>query len=132
MRDVNREPTCPLDRIHQRPRLVKRDIPGLTTVDAMEMAVDGQRLDVELLSAVDPVAVTDQAQGLEDIERAIDRRRGRGRVHLATALDQLGAGHMAIGRGEDVDEGPSLGCPAQSVLVQPVAHGRPGDGLPLR
>ena len=46
------------------------------------------RQDVELLAAVGAVAVAEDAELLEDVERAVDRRGDRVRVELPAALDR--------------------------------------------
>ena len=98
MGNVHRESTRPLQRVHKGPRLVERDVPCLATVRAVQVAVDGQRQDMELLATVHAVAVADEPQGLENVERSIDGGRRRRRVDLTAALDQLGAGDVAVGR----------------------------------
>ncbi len=76
--------------------------------------------DVELLAAVGGVAVAEQAELLEDVERPIHGRRDRARVDLAAALDELGAGDVTVGPGEDLDQGPALGRPAQAARPQTI------------
>ena len=88
----------------------------------------GERQDVELLAAVGAVAVAEDAELLEDVERPVDGRGDRVRVELPAALDQLGAGHMAVGPRQDLDEDASLRRPAQAARAQPV--GKAVHGVP--
>ncbi len=69
-----------------------------------------------------------EAELLEDVKRAVDGRRDGRRVDLAAALDQLRAGHVAVGPRQDLDERPSLRRPAQPAGAQPIADIRPGGG----
>ncbi len=82
--------------------------------------------DMELLAAVRAVAVPDEADGLEDVERPVHGRRGRRRVDGPAALDELSAGHVAVGPGQDVDERAPLGCPAEPAAAQQVVGLGPG------
>ena len=84
--------------------------------------------DVELFAPIGGVTVADEPELLEDVERSVDGRRDRGRVDVAAAIDELAAGDVAVGAGEDLDEGPSLGRPAQSTLAETIPNRRPGDG----
>ena len=78
--------------------------------------------DVELLAAVGAMAVADQTELLENVQRPVDRRRRRLRVDLAAALDELAAGDMAVGLRQDVDERPALGRPPQAALMETLAE----------
>ena len=108
-------------------RLVRLDLPRRSAIDAMQVAVDGGRQDVELLAAVGAVAVAQQAEFLEDVERPVDGRGDGARVDLAAAFDQLGAGHVAVGLRQDLDERPPLRCPAQAARTQTVADTGPRE-----
>ena len=55
------------------------------------------RQHVEFLAAVRPVAVAEDAQLLEHVERPVDRRGDRPGIQLAAALDELRAGHVPVG-----------------------------------
>ncbi len=92
----------------------------------MHVAVNRRRQDVELLAPIGGVAVAEQTELLEDVERPIDGRRDRARIDLAAALDELGAGHVTVGPGEDLDEGPSLGRPTKPARPQTIPDTRPG------
>jgi len=83
------------------------------------------RQDVELLPAVGPVAVPHQPELLENVERAIDRRRDRGGVATAASIHQVGGRDMAVGLRENLDDGPTLRRPAQATAPQSV-----GDSVP--
>ena len=76
------------------------------------MSVLGCRQDVKLFVSAGPVAVTQHAQLLEHVERPIHGRGDRVRVDLSAPLHELGAGHVTVGPGEDLDQGPALGRPA--------------------
>ena len=94
--------------------------------------MDGGRQDVELLAAVGAVAVAQQAELLEDVERSIDRRGDRPGIDRPAALDELGPGDMAVGLRQDLDERPPLWRPAQAAGAKPVAHVAPigvGHGM---
>ena len=112
--------------------LVGLDLPRRPAVDAVEVAVDGGRQDVELLAPVGAVAVAQQAELLEDVERPIHGRGDRPGVDRPAALDELGPRHVAIGLRQDLDERPALGRPAQAAGSQPVADVAPigvGQGM---
>ena len=92
------------------------------------MAVGFDRQDVEFLASIDAVVVADVAETLEDVERAVDGRWRRRRVDGAAALDELGAGDVTVGPAQDLDQGPPLRRPAQTVLVETLADLAPGGG----
>ena len=94
----------------------------------MEMAVVGGRQHVELLAPVHAVVVAEIAETLEDVERPVDGRRGRGRVELAAALDELRAGHVAVAAAQHLDQRPALRRPAQAGRMEAVADLVPGRG----
>ena len=96
MRDVDREAAPALERRHEARRLAGFDLPGRPAIDAVQVAVDGGRQDVELLPPVGGMAVDEQPELLEDVERPVDGRGDRARVDLAAALDQLGTRDVAI------------------------------------
>ncbi len=113
---------------HARDRvgLVGRDLPRRPAAPAVEMAVVGRRQDVELLAPVHAVVVAEVAQALEDVERPVHRRRGRRRVELAAALDELRPGHVAVAAAQHLDQRPALRRPAQALRVEAVADLVPG------
>ena len=88
--------------------------------------------DVELLAAVGAVAVAEQPELLEDVERPVDGRWDRLGVDRAAALDQLGAGHVAVGLRQDLDQRASLRRPAQAARAEPLAHVGPARGRTAR
>ena len=81
---------------------------------------------VVLLATLDTVPVPHEAELLEDVERAIHRRRNAGRVPDATALHELGAGDVAVGFGEHLDHRSSLRRPPQAAFAEAIADGVPG------
>ena len=87
-----------------------------------------RRQDVEFLAAVRAVAVAEQAELLEHVERPVDGRGDGPGIDRPAAFDQLGARHVAVGASEDVDEDPSLRRPAEAASVELVADIGPGDG----
>ena len=92
----------------------------------MQVAVDRCGQDVELLTPVGGVAVAEQAQLLQDVERPVDGRRDRARVDLAATLDELSAGHLTVALGEDLDQGPALGRPAKPASPETIPDAGPG------
>jgi hypothetical protein len=80
--------------------------------------------DVEFFPPVRTVAVADQAKVLEDIECPVDSRWDRRRIDLPAAPHELTSGDVPVGPGEDLDEHPALGCPAQAASVQPIPDRR--------
>src|SRR4029079_6247008 len=76
------------------------------------------RQDVVLLAAVGGVAVGQVAELLEDVERAVDGRRGRVRVPGPAAVDELRSGHVALGAGDHVEDEPPLGRPAETARAK--------------
>lgn len=102
------------------------ELPGGAALGAVQVAVLLKWPDVELLAAIGTVAMADQAELLEHIERPIHRGWDRGGVPRATALHELRAGDMPIGLSQDLDHRPALGSPAQAALTEAIAHGVPG------
>ena len=88
--------------------------------------MDGGRQDVELLAPVGAVAVAEQAELLEHVERAIDGRgdRARGRSPGSARRARTPVTWPSV-FDEDLDERPALWRPAQAAGAQPVAHVRP-------
>ena len=95
------------------------------TSPAIQVTVLSHRQDVEFLATVGAVAVAEHAQILKDTQRAIDRGRDRPWVQVPTAVHELSPGHMAIGSGQDIDEDPSLRCPAQTAGTKAIWHAGP-------
>ena len=89
------------------------------------MTVDSGRLDVELLATVRAVAVAEQPEILQHVQRPVDRRGDRARIHGPAALDQLGARDVPIRAREDIDQRPALWRPAQPAGPKPFANIRP-------
>ena len=83
------------------------------------------RQDVVFLSPVRSVAMTDQADLLENVEGAINRRRYGLRVELAAALDQVGPGDVAVDAGKDLDQQAPLRRPAKAARPKPLRDDRP-------
>ena len=96
--------------------------PALAADAAVQVAVGRGRSDVELLAAIGAVVVPHHAQLFQDIERAVDGRRGRRRVHCPAALDEFGARDVPVGLLEHVSRVLRWSVPAQAAGVQPVAH----------
>ena len=70
----------------------------------MEMAVIGLGQDMELLASVSAVAVADQAQVLEYIQRPIDGGGDGLRVRGAASLDQLGRRDVPLRVAQDAQQ----------------------------
>jgi hypothetical protein len=94
--DVDGEAATSSHGIDDSGCLIRRNLPGRTAGGAVEMPVDRGGPDVELLAPVGAVAVAEQAEPFEDVERAIDGRRDRRRVDLPAALDELGPRDVAV------------------------------------
>ena len=77
-------------------------------------AWSARRADVELLAPARPVAVADDPEILEHVQRPVDRRRRRRRVDRAAAFDELGARDVALDVRQDVQQHPPLRRPAQA------------------
>ena len=82
---------------------------------------------VILLASVRVVAMANQPEALEDVERPVHRRRDRRRDALPASFQQLGTREVTVGLGEDLDHRPPLRRPAQAPRAQPLA-----DGIPRR
>ena len=85
----------------------------------------GDRAHVELLTTIGAVAMLDEVELLEDVERAIHRGRDGCRVACAAELDQLRAGDVAVRLDQHLDHRAALGRPPQAPLAQSVANGVP-------
>lgn len=77
--------------------------------------------DVELLAAVDAVAVTDEAELFEHVEGPVDGRWDRRRVDRPTGLDEFGPGDVTPRLRQDLDEDAALGRPAEPAVMQTLA-----------
>lgn len=126
MTDVDLEPVPDAQRQSHRLRPLGTDLPGGPALGAVKVAMVRRRKDMELLATIGAVTVPHQAELLEDVERAIDRRRDAGRVAGAAALHEIGAGDVAVGLGEHLDHRSSLRRPAQAAFAQAIADGVPG------
>ena len=83
---------------------------------------------LEFLPAIDPVAVADDPELLEDVERPVDSRWDGIGVDRATALDELRAGDVPVGLGQDLDEDAALRRPAQALRPEAIGDARPSAG----
>jgi len=102
------------------------DLPARAALGAVEVAMLVAGQDVELLVAIGAMAVTDEAELLEDVEGAVHGRRDRRRITPAASVDQLRGRDVAVGLGENLDDRPPLWGPAQASLAQPLADAVPG------
>ena len=91
----------------------------------MEVAVLARRQHVELLAPVGTVAMADQPQVFEHVQRPIDRRWDCRRVERPAPLDELAAGDVAVRPGQHLDQRPALGRPAQPAGAQAFAYVAP-------
>ena len=82
---------------------------------------------VELLATVETVAVANEAELLQHVERAIDgRRRGR-RVVRAASFDQLGGADVTRRGRQGVDDGATLARPPQAAMPEVIRHVAPAN-----
>jgi len=98
------------------------DLPGLSARRAMKVSVPARRQDMELLPSVGAMAVTHESEVLENVERAVDGRRGRPRIQGAATFDELRAGDVAVRRGQDVDDRLALGRPPKAAPTQKISR----------
>jgi len=126
--DVHLEAVGRAEGVDDAARLGLPDLPVTTTGRAVAMPMLVAWPDVELLPPIGPVPVADEPELLEDVERPVDGGRDGRRVDRTAALDQLGAGDVAIRLGEHVDHRPALRCPAHPSRPEAVRHGGPGVG----
>jgi len=108
-------------------RVIGGQIGLAPTASTVEVPVLGRREDMELLAAIGGVAVADDTEVLEDVERPVHRRRDGPRIEGATAVDQLGAGDVAVRVRQHLYEDPALRGPAQ-----PTGSQSTGDVIPGR
>lgn len=76
---------------------------------------------MELLAAVHSVAVDDQPQPLEGVERPVDRRRGDVWVDGSASLDEFRARDMAGCGAQDIEDRASLRSPPKASRVELLA-----------
>lgn len=74
--------------------------------------------DVVLLAPIGPVAVNNQPQALEGVDRPVHGRRSDLRIHGTTPLEELRRRDVAGRRLEGVEDGPSLRRPAKAAGVE--------------
>jgi hypothetical protein len=118
VREVDLEAALGVERRDDRRGLVGADLPAGAAGLAVEMAMHGAGEDVVLLATRGTVAVADDPELLENVQRPVDRRGDRGRVALPAALHQLGAGDVALGLRQDLDERAALGRPAEPAVAE--------------
>jgi hypothetical protein len=128
MRSVDGEAVARTEKLAHRSHLIFGDLLDGAAAAAVEVTVLDCRQDVVFLSAVRSVAMPDQADLLENVEGAIDRRRYRLRVELAAALDQVGSGDVAVDAGKDLDQQAPLRSPAKTARPKPLRDSRPWVG----
>src|SRR5512143_1366233 len=119
--EVDLEATCRTQPVDQRPCLVGRELPAPAAARADEMTVIRRRVDVELLAPLASVAVADEPDLLEHVERPVHGRRGRRRVDRPAALDQVRARDVAVNSGQDLEQDAPLRRPAQPARAEPAA-----------
>ena len=100
-------------------------LPRRAALRTVEVAVLRRREDVELLAAIGAVAVAEESELLQDVERPIDRRRRGRRVARAATLHQVRPGDVAVGRGEHLDHRSPLRRPAEPTRTQALVDGGP-------
>ena len=88
----------------------------------------GLGADMELLASVRTVPVAHQTELLQHVQGAVDGGRDGRRIDRTAALDQLGPGQVAVGRGQDVDHRSPLRRPSKAAIPQPLADAEPGLG----
>lgn len=126
MREVDLEAIGPPEGAHDRVSLAGPNLPASPTIGAVQVPMLALGAHMEFLSPIGSVSVAHQAQLFEHVEGAIHGRGDRMRVPNAAALDQLGAGHVAVRVGQDLDYRAALRCPAHAAAMEPIAHAGPG------
>ncbi len=124
--DLDLEAVLAPQRIGDRGGAGLAQLPGRSAGRAVEVAMLAGGQDVIFLAAVGGVAMTHQAQLLEDVEGAVHGRGDRGRLEFAAAVDQLGGGDMPIGLRQHLDHRGALRRPAQTAGAKLRANGVPG------
>lgn len=125
MADVELETPDRSEGIGDRRRLRTPDLPRGAARGTVEVTVLAGGQDVKLLMPIGPVTMADEAEVLEDIERAVHGRRDGGRVSLPAGLHELARGDMPVGFRKHFDDRPTLRRPAQTARSQPI-----GDAIP--
>jgi hypothetical protein len=127
MGDIDREAATGFEGRHgaRDGGILGGQLPGLAAAPTIEVSVLCGGQDVELLATVRPVAVADDPEALEDVERSIDGRWDRVGIDGPTALDELRAGDVTVGRRQDLDEDPPLRCPAKAARPEPIRDAGP-------
>ena len=125
MGEIDGESQTTLERSYELCRFAFRDLPGRVAPEAGQVTVLHVRQDMELLAPVGRVTMAEEADLLEHVERAVDRRGDGRRIQLTAALDEFGTCDVAVGPGKDLDEHATLRGPAQSAGVQSLANRRP-------
>ena len=101
-------------RIHDDRAGFRPNLPGLATAGAVHMPVDVLGQDVVVLAAVRAMAMFDQPELLQHVQRSIDGGWGRGAVTFAATADQLSGSDVAPVFSQDIDQGASLRRPPQT------------------
>jgi hypothetical protein len=108
MGQIHLEASLTVQSAYQRSGLVLLDFPGAATAPAIEMSVLGLGKNVEFLPTIDAMAMSHEADLLQDVERPVDGRWGRLRIELPAALQQLPGGHMTGPIPENLQHEPAL------------------------
>src|SRR5918995_1953331 len=86
--DVDLEAVAGTERCSDGGRTPSSDLPRLPAAGAVEVPVLVDGAHVELLAAVGAVAMPDEAQVFEHVERAVHRRRDGVRTACSAAVDE--------------------------------------------
>lgn len=122
MRDVDAEPGLafkPPDEVFD---LVAAQLDMATARLAVEMTVLVGRPNVVLLAAAGAVAMPDQPELLEHVERPIDGRRHTPTIERSASLDDRRTREMTVARSQHLDDAAALRSPSQPTTAELVAR----------
>jgi hypothetical protein len=122
VRDRDLEPTTAPKLILERRSLGGAKLPAAAARVALEVGVLGIGPDVVLLTPVRTVAMDDETQVFEGVQRPIDRRRRDVRILGATSFDELASGDVTASFTEDLEDRPTLRRPTHPPLAELLAN----------
>ena len=122
VRNRDHEASTTAQLLLERGYLVSAKLRRGTAGVALQVGVLAVRADVVLLASVGTVAVDDEPEFLEGVERPIDGRRSHVRIDGAAPLDEFAGSDMAEGRAEDLEDRSPLRSPAHPSFSELLAN----------
>jgi hypothetical protein len=122
MRDRDHKPPVRAELVLETGRLGGTKLPRPTAAIALQVSVFRIGPNVVFLPPVGSVAVDDESELFERVERSIDGRGRDVRILGAASLDKLARRHVTLRSAEDFEDRPPLWSPAHAPCPELVAN----------